>query len=87
MAKISIITICYNSEKTISKTLRSLKSQTFKDFEHIVVDGGSDDKTISIIEKENISNKIISEKDRGIYDAFNKGIINSSGDIIGFFKL
>ena len=86
MAKISIITICYNSEKTISKTLRSLKSQTFKDFEHIVVDGGSNDKTISIIEKENISNKIISEKDRGIYDAFNKGIINSSGDIIGFLN-
>ena len=40
MAKISIITICYNSEKTISKTLKSLKSQTFKDFEHIVIDGG-----------------------------------------------
>ena len=86
MAKISIITICYNSEKTISKTLKSLKSQTFKDFEHIVIDGGSIDKTISIIKKENISNKIISEKDKGIYDAFNKGIKNSTGEIIGFLN-
>ncbi len=86
MAKISIITICYNSEKTISKTLKSLKSQTFKDFEHIVIDGGSIDKTISIIKKANISNKVISEKDKGIYDAFNKGIINSTGEIIGFLN-
>ena len=86
MAKISIITICYNSELTISGTLKSIKSQSFKDFEHIVIDGGSTDKTISIIEKENISDKVISEKDSGIYDAFNKGIINSKGDIIGFLN-
>lgn len=86
MAKISIITICYNSEQTISETLKSIKSQSFKNFEHIVIDGGSTDKTISIIEKENISNKVISEKDRGIYNAFNKGIINSTGDIIGFLN-
>ena len=86
MAKISIITICYNSEKTISKTLKSLKSQTFKDFEHIVIDGGSIDRTINIIKKENISDKIISEKDKGIYDAFNKGILNSTGEIIGFLN-
>ena len=86
MAKISIITICYNSELTISGTLKSIKNQSFKDFEHIVIDGGSTDKTISIIEKENISDKVISEKDSGIYDAFNKGIINSKGDIIGFLN-
>ena len=86
MAKISIITICYNSELTISGTLKSIKSQSFRDFEHIVIDGGSTDKTISIIEKENISDKVISEKDSGIYDAFNKGIINSKGDIIGFLN-
>ena len=60
MAKVSIITICYNSEKTISETLKSIKSQSFKDFEHIVIDGGSSDKTISIIEKAKISSKIIS---------------------------
>ena len=86
MAKVSIITISYNSENTISETLKSIKSQSFKDFEHIIIDGGSTDKTISIIEKANISNKVISEKDKGIYDAFNKGIINSKGDIIGFLN-
>ena len=59
IAKISIITICYNSEETISETLKSIKSQSFKDFEHVVIDGGSTDKTISIIEKENISSEKI----------------------------
>jgi len=86
MAKISIITICYNSEETILDTLKSIKSQSFKDFEHIVIDGGSTDNTLNIIEREGISNKIISEKDKGIYDAFNKGIKNSTGEIIGFLN-
>ena len=82
MAKISIITICYNSEKTISKTLKSLKSQTFKDFEHIVIDGGSTDGTLEIIKNEKHITKWISEKDQGIYDAINKGLKISKGTYI-----
>lgn len=86
MEKISIITICYNAEKTISKTLDSIKNQSYQNYEHIVIDGGSSDKTLELVKKANISNKIISESDKGIYDAFNKGINNSSGEIIGFLN-
>ena len=82
---ISIITICYNSEKTIAKTIESIKNQTYKNIEYIIIDGKSEDRTIDIVGKykENIS-KIISEKDNGIYDAFNKGLNLYKGDIIGF---
>ena len=86
MVKISIITICYNSQKSIFNTLDSIKSQSYKNFEHIVIDGGSTDNTLEIINRVNITNKIFSEKDKGIYDAFNKGIFNSTGEIIGFLN-
>ncbi len=86
MVKISIITICYNSQKSIFNTLDSIKSQSYKNFEHIVIDGGSTDNTLEIINRVNITNKIVSEKDKGIYDAFNKGIFNSTGEIIGFLN-
>ncbi len=81
--KLSIITICYNSEKTIKSTLDSVASQTYKIIEHIVVDGSSTDSTMCIIKKYPHIKKIISEPDKGIYDALNKGIKISSGDIIG----
>lgn len=82
--KISIITACYNREKTISKAIESVKNQDYKDTEYIIVDGASNDKSMELInsEKEFI-NVIISEKDNGIYNALNKGILHSSGDIIG----
>lgn len=85
--KISIITVCYNSEKTIKQTIDSVVSQKIKEIEHIIIDGGSSDKTLSII-KKNFSSiqKIISEPDKGIYDAMNKGIQNASGEIIGFLN-
>ena len=82
---ISIITVCYNSENSIAKTIESIISQRYKNIEFIIVDGKSQDKTLSIINnyKSKIS-KIISEKDDGIYDAFNKGLKLASGDLIGF---
>lgn len=83
---ISIITISYNSVNTISDTLKSIESQTMQDFEYIIVDGGSTDGTLEIINNCNRVDKIISEPDNGIYDAFNKGIKNSTGDIIGFLN-
>ena len=86
---LSVITVCYNSEKTIKRTIESLLVQSFKGFEYIIIDGKSSDKTIEIIksyEKEFKKNKIcfkwISEKDKGLYDAINKGISLASGDII-----
>ena len=83
--KISIITACFNSESTILDALNSLKSQEYKNIEHIVIDGASTDKTLEIINNNKIANSvIISEPDNGIYEALNKGIRASSGEIIGF---
>jgi len=82
---VSIITICRNSEKTISKTIESVKNQTYKNIEYIIIDGKSEDKTIDIVHSyKDIISKIISEKDNGIYDAFNKGLNLYKGDLIGF---
>ena len=83
---ISIITISYNSVNTISDTLKSIESQLMQDFEYIIVDGGSTDGTLEIINNCSRVDKLISEPDNGIYDAFNKGINNSTGDIIGFLN-
>ena len=85
--KISIITICLNSDKTISDTLCSIAEQTHTDIEHIIVDGGSQDGTVKLAHTLGLSNKIvISEPDNGIYDAMNKGLRISSGDVIGFLN-
>lgn len=85
--KFSIITITFNSEKTIERTLKSVLGQTFKDFEYIIVDGASKDSTMDIVKKyEPLFEgrmKWKSEPDKGIYDAMNKGIMCSSGEIIG----
>lgn len=85
--KFSIITVCYNSEKTIERTIISVLAQTYKDYEYIIVDGASDDGTLDIVKKYEYQfdgkMKWRSEPDSGIYDAFNKGILQSSGDIIG----
>lgn len=84
MNKISIITVCYNSAETIESTLKSVISQDYPNIEYIIVDGGSTDNTLHIVQqyKQKIS-KIISEKDEGIYFAINKGIALASGDVIG----
>jgi glycosyltransferase involved in cell wall biosynthesis len=81
--KISVITVCYNSQDTIAFTLNSILNQDYKNIEHIIIDGGSTDNTINIINQYNFKNKkFISEKDNGIYDAMNKGISIATGDIL-----
>lgn len=87
MVFFSIITICYNSSATIERTIKSVLRQTYTDYEYIIVDGGSKDSTLDIIKKyEPLFEgrmKWRSEPDNGIYDAMNKGILRSSGEIIG----
>lgn len=88
--KISLITITYNSAKTLEDTLKSVVEQTYSDVEYIIVDGASKDKTVSIIEeyeplfKGRI--KWISEPDKGLYDAMSKGIQMATGDVVGILN-
>lgn len=85
--KISIITVCYNSAKTIKETLESVKNQSYHDIEYIVIDGGSSDETVSIIKNyEDIISNWVSEKDKGLYDAINKGIEKATGDYVGIIN-
>lgn len=85
--KVSIITVAYNAETTIGATLDSVKSQSYSQIEHIVIDGKSTDGTLDIIDGflSHIT-KVVSEKDSGIYDAMNKGLSLASGDVIGFLN-
>ena len=84
--KISIITICFNSEKSIFQTFQSVKNQSFNNYEYVLIDGGSIDGTLTIAKNQDHISKLVSEPDNGIYDAINKGIKNSYGDIIGFLN-
>lgn len=88
--KITIITVCYNSQNNIEQTLKSVLNQTYKNYEYLIIDGKSTDKTMDIVKKyEKIFDgklKYISEKDKGIYDAMNKGIKMASGDVIGMLN-
>tara|TARA_B100001750_G_scaffold224373_1_gene215375 strand:- start:130 stop:891 length:762 start_codon:yes stop_codon:yes gene_type:complete len=85
--KITIITVVKNNEKYLEENIKSLINQTYQNYEHIIVDGLSTDKTMDIVTKyKNKIHKIISEKDNGLYDAINKGIQNASGDIIGILN-
>lgn len=85
--KVSIITVCYNSSATIEDTIKSVLSQDYRDIEYILIDGGSTDSTLDIINKyrDRIAS-IISEPDEGIYDAMNKGIKNATGEIVGILN-
>jgi glycosyltransferase involved in cell wall biosynthesis len=82
--KVTIITICFNRVKTIEKSIQSVLSQDYTDIEYIVIDGNSTDGTQKVIEKyQHQIAQYISEPDRGMYDAINKGIALATGDIIG----
>jgi glycosyltransferase involved in cell wall biosynthesis len=84
--KISIVTATYNSAETLQDTLQSIIDQTYKNIEHIIIDGLSKDNTLEIIKQFPYVAKVISEKDKGIYDAMNKGIRVATGDIIGILN-
>jgi glycosyltransferase involved in cell wall biosynthesis len=84
--KITLITVTYNSDKTIKNTLDSVKSQKYNEIEHLIIDNNSSDKTLEIARTYPHITKIISEPDKGIYDAMNKGIEIANGDIIGFLN-
>lgn len=85
--KISIVTVAFNSARTIGDTLRSVAAQTHPDIEHIVVDGGSTDGTLSVVRDhgQRVA-RLVSEADRGIYDAMNKGLALATGDVVGFLN-
>lgn len=90
---VSIITICFNSEAVIKKTIESVLNQTYTDIEYIIIDGASKDKTVEIAESykdafadKGIDFKIFSEPDKGIYDAMNKGIAKATGELVGLIN-
>lgn len=90
---VSIITVCYNSEKTVAKTIESVLNQTYPEIEYIIVDGASKDNTVTVAKgyeeqfrEKGYDYKIISEKDNGIYDAMNKGITMARGELIGMIN-
>lgn len=85
--KVSIITVCFNSGKTIEDTIKSVIEQTYKSIEYIVIDGGSTDDTNEIISKySDVVNVYISEKDNGLYDAMNKGLKIATGELVGILN-
>ena len=85
--KVSIITVVYNNKDTISDTIESVLNQTYQDIEYIVIDGLSSDGTLDVINRyEKRISKVVSEEDSGIYDAMNKGISISAGEVIGFIN-
>jgi glycosyltransferase involved in cell wall biosynthesis len=86
MGRISIITISFNSENSILETFQSVENQSFDNYEYLLIDGGSKDGTLNIANKQDHISEIVSEPDKGIYDALNKGIKNSTGEIIGFLN-
>jgi glycosyltransferase involved in cell wall biosynthesis len=81
--KFSIITVNFNGAKTLEQTIQSVLAQDYKDLEYIVIDGGSKDDSVKILEKYKNCLTYISEKDAGIYDALNKGLKMATGEIIG----
>tara|TARA_A100001015_G_C15043294_1_gene741428 strand:- start:34 stop:768 length:735 start_codon:yes stop_codon:yes gene_type:complete len=86
MMKVTLITISYNASQTIKNTLMSVKSQTHTDIEHLIIDGNSTDDTLLICKEFPHISKIISEPDKGVYDAFNKGLKLATGQIVGFLN-
>lgn len=85
--KISVITVCYNAAATLEHAIGSVAAQDHAEREHLVIDGGSHDGTAEILRRHAASlSRVVSEPDRGIYDAMNKGIALASGEVIGFLN-
>ena len=84
--KVSIITTTYNSAATVRSTLESVQQQSYPSIEHIIIDGASNDDTLDIIRSFSHVSRVISEPDSGLYDAINKGIRISTGDIVGILN-
>lgn len=85
--KITVITVAYNAASTVSDTIHSVAAQTYPNIEHILIDGASQDQTVEVARQTSgrIS-RLVSEPDRGVYDAMNKGLALASGDVIGFLN-
>ena len=86
MMKVSVITATFNSAATLTDTLSSVRDQTYPLVEHLIIDGGSKDNTMEIVAGFPHIKQICSEKDRGIYDAMNKGVKRATGDIVGILN-
>lgn len=85
--KVTVVTVCYNAKELLENTIRSVSDQNYEDFEYIVVDGGSTDGTVDILnEYENVIDRWVSEKDRGIYDAMNKAVLMAGGEWVIFMN-
>lgn len=88
--KISVITVCYNSVSTIGDTIQSVLAQTCPEMEYVIVDGGSNDGTLDVIRRyePEFGGRLrwVSEKDKGLYDAMNKGLAMATGDVVGFLN-
>ena len=88
--KISIVTATFNSSATLRDTIKSVLGQTYRDFEHLIIDGGSKDDTLDIVREYEPQYggrlRWVSERDRGIYDAMNKGIAMATGDVVGILN-
>jgi len=90
MVKVSVITVCYNSAKTVQDTLNSVAGQSHPSIEYLIIDGQSKDSTLTMIESTMSrlprATLVVSEKDKGIYDAMNKGWMRATGDIVGYLN-
>lgn len=84
--KLSLITVCLNSESTIGNTIESVLDQTYKDIEYIICDGGSSDNTLNIIKSFDSDIKLIQTADNGIYDAINNGLKHATGEVVGIIN-
>lgn len=86
MIKFTLITVTYNAEETLERTLRSVADQTYPHIEHILIDGASKDNTLKIAQNYPHLTKVVSEPDRGLYDAMNKGLRLATGDYVCFLN-
>ena len=85
--KITVITVTYNSAATVVDTLRSVAAQTHADIEHLIIDGGSTDDTLALVQSHGPHvARVVSERDQGIYDAMNKGLALATGEVVGFLN-
>ena len=86
MIKFTLITVTYNAEETLERTLRSVADQTYPHIEHILIDGASKDNTLKIAQNYPHLTKVVSEPDRGLYDAMNKGLRLATGNYVCFLN-